>query len=429
MTEGRKSNIFREEAINYQRQRWTGKALLISGMPSYAVALACFFFISLLAAVLYFCEYTRRIDVAGEVISIPHATNIFSPQYGFVVKSYFNPGDTVKKGDPLYILDVSRTTTNGNVSSSSADEIMKQIEQLGSISSKLKDNKSAMLNTLTQQISGYSVAYDETKNLVASAKDAMKKMNDGMKSYEIYLNKGLITKDQLNYQRSLFNQQLGSYQSLSSQLIQQRIQLTQLNSDRLTRAAEYDNQISQNESQRSELQRQLVDSNASGKIIISSPLDGKIESLSATPGQTVDIGSSLAQIKPTGEIKYYLVLWVPNNSLPYIKKDDGINIRYEAFPSDKFGQFTGKIKTISSIPASTQEMSSYSSGKNSNQLGHYKVIASINDIEFSDKGKKLEITSGLQANVIVFLEKKPLYLWVISPMQNIKNSVVGQIDG
>lgn len=53
----------------------------------------------------------------------------------------------------------------------------------------------------------------------------------------------------------------------------------------------------------------------------------------------VDKGSSLAQIKPIGNIEYYLILWLPNNSIPYVKVGDTINIRYDAFPSDKFGQF------------------------------------------------------------------------------------------
>ena len=97
----------------------------------------------------------------------------------------------------------------------------------------------------------------------------------------------------------------------------------------------------------------MAESNAGDQVIIKAPLKGTIESLSVTAGQVVESGSSLAQIKPIENIKYYLVL-LPNNSLPYVKIGDGINIRYEAFPSDKFGQFPGRIESISSVPASPQ---------------------------------------------------------------------------
>ena len=46
-------------------------------------------------------------------------------------------------------------------------------------------------------------------------------MRESLKNYEHYLTKGLITGDQLNYQRSLFQQQQSSYQALNSQKIQQ----------------------------------------------------------------------------------------------------------------------------------------------------------------------------------------------------------------
>ncbi|HHK5719786.1 TPA: hypothetical protein ACQVMD_003441, partial [Serratia marcescens] len=56
------------------------------------------------------------------------------------------------------------------------------------------------------------------------------------------------------------------------------------------------------------------------------------------------------------------------------------------------------------------------------------LLASISDTQFSDKGKYLEISSGLQARVIVFLDKKPLYQWAVAPLYDIKNSVVGRVD-
>jgi membrane fusion protein len=70
----------------------------------------------------------------------------------------------------------------------------------------------------------------------------------------------------------------------------------------------------------------LVESNANGNVIIKATTEGRIESLAVTKGQMVDKGSSLAQIKPTGDIEYYLILWLPNNSIPYVKPGDVINI-------------------------------------------------------------------------------------------------------
>ncbi|MDH8576047.1 HlyD family secretion protein, partial [Klebsiella pneumoniae] len=103
----------------------------------------------------------------------------------------------------------------------------------------------------------------------------------------------------------------------------------------------------------------------------------------------------LAQIKPIGNVEYYLILWLPNNSIPYLKIGDSINIRYDAFPADKFGQFPGEIISISSMSASRQEMSEYTNvnnGSTQQELALYKAIVKIKDKEFSYKGKTLSLS-------------------------------------
>lgn len=108
-------------------------------------------------------------------------------------------------------------------------------------------------------------------------------MNQSLRNYEKYLKKGLITQDQLNYQRAQSLSQQSAYQALNNQSIQENIQISQLHSDKITRAADFDNQIIQNQSQLSDLERQLAEYKANNSIIISAKVDGVIESLSVTP--------------------------------------------------------------------------------------------------------------------------------------------------
>lgn len=213
--------------------------------------------------------------------------------------------------------------------------------------------------------------------------------------------------------------------------MQLETQLTQANSDKVTKAADFDNQISGQNNQINDFKNQLVESNANGNIIIKATIDGKIESLAVTKGQMVENGSSLAQIKPTGNIEYYLIIWLPNNAIPYIKKGDIINIRYDAFPADKFGQFPGEVLTLSSVPASRQEMAEYtnvSNGSNQQDLALYKAIIKIKNKEFNYNGKVLTLSNGLKAQAVVFLEERPLYMWMFTPFYKIMQSVSGPID-
>ena len=424
-------NIYRKEAIEYKKIHWKGKALLLAGIPAWLVTLLASLFLIALVLSLIFCTFTQRIDVRGEVITLPHSVNVFAPQQGFVVNQHVKVGDIVNKGQPLYELDVSRNTINGNVSAAQIEVINEKIANAEDIISKLTRNKAETLTALDKQIKTTSASLAETNRMLATTQVGLNKMHTNLSSYDKYLKDGLITKDQYNYQHSLYFQQQSAYQSLVTQKMQLESQLTQTNSDKITKAADFDNQISSQHNQINDYKNQLVESNANGNLIIKATTNGKIESLAVTKGQMVENGSSLAQIKPTGDIEYYLILCLPNNTIPYVKPGDTINIRYDAFPADKFGQFPGKVISISSVPASRQEMAEYTNvnnGTSQQELALYKAIIKIKDKTFNYNGKTLTLSNGLKAQAVVFLEERPLYMWMFTPFYKMTQSVSGPID-
>ncbi len=425
------NKLYRTEAIEYKRHHWRGKALLLAGLPAWLIVLLSTLFLIALIVAVIFCKFTQRIDVKGEVITLPHSINVFSPQQGFIIKQYVKIGDLVKKNQPLYEIDVSRNTSSGNVSAAQVESINEKIYNSEKIIKKLVHNKKQTLNALNEQLKTSTDSLKVTIRMLQNTQAGLKKMHDNLASYDKYLSDGLITKDQYNYQHSLYFQQQSAYQSLVSQKMQLESQITQLNSDKVTKAADFDNQISSQYNQTNDYKNQLIESNANGNLIVKATADGRIESLSATQGQTVDNGSSLAQIKPIGNVEYYLILWLPNNSIPYLKIGDSINIRYDAFPADKFGQFPGEIISISSMPASRQEMSEYTNvnnGSTQQELALYKAIVKIKDKEFSYKGKTLSLSNGLKAQAVVFLEERPLYMWMFTPIYKISQSVSGPVN-
>ncbi|HBR3488507.1 TPA: HlyD family secretion protein [Klebsiella pneumoniae] len=405
--------------------------MLLAGLPAWLIVLLSTLFLIALIVAVIFCKFTQRIDVKGEVITLPHSINVFSPQQGFIIKQYVKIGDLVKKNQPLYEIDVSRNTSSGNVSAAQVESINEKIYNSEEIIKKLVHNKKQTLNALNEQLKTSTDSLKVTIRMLQNTQAGLKKMHDNLASYDKYLSDGLITKDQYNYQHSLYFQQQSAYQSLVSQKMQLESQITQLNSDKVTKAADFDNQISSQYNQTNDYKNQLIESNANGNLIVKATADGRIESLSATQGQTVDNGSSLAQIKPIGNVEYYLILWLPNNSIPYLKIGDSINIRYDAFPADKFRQFPGEIISISSMPASRQEMSEYTNvnnGSTQQELALYKAIVKIKDKEFSYKGKTLSLSNGLKAQAVVFLEERPLYMWMFTPIYKISQSVSGPVN-
>ncbi|MBA1119785.1 biotin/lipoyl-binding protein, partial [Escherichia coli] len=131
-----------------------------------------------------FCSFTQRIDVNGEVITLPHSVNVYAPQQGFIVSQYVKVGDLVKKGQPLYEIDISRDTTTGNVSSVQIEVNKEKIANAEEIINKLSQNKQETLSSIEKQLKANKESLKEINRLLANALAGLKKMHDNLSSYD-----------------------------------------------------------------------------------------------------------------------------------------------------------------------------------------------------------------------------------------------------
>lgn len=423
--------MFRKEAIENRKMKWKGRAILLPGVPFWLVSALCLFFVIAFLIFVIAGTYTRRVSVSGEITSDPRPVKIFSPEQGFITRQFVSAAQRVKKGDPLYQIDVSKSTLNGVLSDNQRQNIGNQLQRVDDIIARLKESKSITLKSLERQRLMYSDALTNSRDILAKAREGIRIMKNNMSNYQDYQRKGLINKDQLTNQIAIYYQQQNNLLNLSGQNEQNALQLTSLESQILTQSADFDNRIYQMELQRFELEKEMANADASGEIIIRALSDGKIDSLSVTPGQMVSAGSSLLQIIPQTIKDYYLVLWVPNDAVPYISRGDKLNVRYEAFPAEKFGQFSATIALISRTPASPQEMETYQGAPDTRQglsVPYYKVLAkpALQQISYGDKSMPLE--NGMKGQATLFLEKRRIYQWMLSPFYDMKQSAAGPVN-
>lgn len=423
--------MFRQEAIDNHKMKWRGRALLLPGIPFWFTAGLClFFFVAFLTFVIA-GTYTRRVNVTGEISTYPRSANVYSAVQGVVVKQFVSEGQVIKTGAPIYQIDVSKSTRSGVVSDNQRRDIGNQLERITQIISRLDSSKKATLGMLEKQRAQYIIAFQRSTEILQRAQEGIHIMKENMENYKHYQTQGLITKDQLTNQVALYYQQQNSLLGLSGQNEQNALQITALESQIHTHAAEFDNQIYQMELQRYELQKELLNIDAGGAIIVRALADGRIDSLSVTVGQMVNVGDSLLQVLPHDIDHYALVLWVPNDAIPYISAGDKVNVRYDAFPAEKFGQFAGTVSIISKAPASPQEMLTYQGAPKAAltaAVPYYKVIVRPKKQAIAYDGKRLSLENGMKAQSTLFLEKRKIYQWMLSPFYDMKHSATGPVN-
>ena len=82
------------------------------------------------------------------------------------------------------------------------------------------------------------------------------------------------------------------------------------------------------------------------------------------------------------------------------------------------------------MPATRRERSDYNNSQANNNPSPtlYKAIINIKEKEFIYKNKKLMLSNGLKASSVVFMEERPLYQWLFSPVYKVVQSLEGPDD-
>lgn len=417
--------LFRKEIIEGNSNRWYGKSIALTRIPTSIVFVFTITIISLLLWIIINGNYTRRIYVNGEVISDLQPVNIFSTQQGFIEKKFIKQGDYVFKGQRLFQINIGKEIYSGALSDNSIKSVEEQSEQIKGIILKLRENKELAILNLQKQLSEYKEAYNQALKNFEYIKTTVNDMKTNVVNYKEYLKKGLINKDQFSNQSYLYYQQQNIYQNISFQLVQQKLNMMNIESEISSSSIDFDNKIAEYSYQLGELSRKQLDLDATGNVYINAPSDGRIESAGVTTGQMIKVGDILSQILPSGSKVYAIKLLMPNNAAPYVHIGDKVNIRFEAYPFQKYGQFLGTVFSISNIPAIQINSNLYYNGndRNGRYENYYELIVLLDESLF--KNKKLILANGMKAEITLYLDNRKIYQWILSPYYDIKKSLTG----
>lgn len=424
-------SLFRREVISKRKFNSLGAVLEVNCFRRSTVIGATTLILILILLFLSFTTYTKRNTVSGEIISTVRPINISSQYQGYISEVYVTDGESVSEGQKLYKISTGKNTLSGDVGERNKEAISNQMQKTKEIIAGIKSNELKTIKNLEEQRRRYAELNESSDSLLKKTASGLKSYESTLNDYKSYQGKGFITKDQYVYQLNNYFQQQGLLNSINHQYVQEKMQIINTESDIATRKIEFQNQILEYELKLQDLEREMSAAEAETDVYVVAPESGKLETLNTSVGQYVTFNDNLAQMLPSSHGAYRLTLWVPDRNIPYLKREAPISIRYDAFAWQKFGQFSGHIGDISTVPASLQEMSTYRSAPREELVksggNYYKVICSLNEDGIVFDGQHIPLSNGLTANVTLYLETRPLWQWILSPLYEVRESVSGPV--
>ena len=359
-------------------------------------------------------QSTGKLEPTGTIIDVK------VPIGGVIKKIHVKEGAFVEENQLLLELDTTAAKSKLEAlkavrSQVSADVMLSKIQLGNDVEiDSLTDNQKLKLISLQNE---YESRINASKNALEQVKYQKLSLENKIISQKEVL---LIRENILKKLKSL--SEIGGlsqvkYLKEKQELIQQRGQLSSLEADlsklnasfkeasnRLenTMAAskvDFSTKIEENVKQLAQLENQINEAELTLTYQeIRSPLEGLIFDLQpAAPGFVVDGDKPILKVVPTDDL--VARIFISNRDIAFLKKDQLVKIRLDAYPYNEFGELEGFIDSIGSDVLEPEENYPYF---------RFPVTVKLEQPFLIHKGKELPLISGMSVSVNVILRQRPV---------------------
>lgn len=409
--------LFRQEAIDAQREKFLGEATIARPVPAWVFTLLAAGVAILLIVLALWGHYTRRERVEGYLALDEGAARVLFPDAGRLTQLLVKEGEEVKAGDPMGTISLDRTTDSG---ASTSEAMAKEIENRRDI----LDKEQAQWQDLgAQQV-------DQARRRVKDLEDEIVQIDREAKLQEVRIKsakdqvaryKGLAGEKQF-VSEALVNQKVDEVtdQEIKLQALQrQRSQVQRdLEAVRLDIPAielRARTQVEQVQRQKSELQQSLTQLESRRETVIRAPVSGVVTNIAVNMGQSVAADSQFVTVLPKGS-GLHAELMVPTRAIGFVRTGHPVMLRYDAFPYERFGQYRGVITDIGRNVWSSGDRV----GPVTVKEPVYRVDVALEKQAVAVLGQQFPLRPGMVVNADLLLEKRTFFEWIFEPVIKLK---------
>ena len=404
--------LFRQEAIDAQREKFFGEATIARPLPFWVLTTLAAAAALLMIAVAVWGQYTRRERVEGYLALDVGAAKVLIPDAGRIVELMVKEGQDVALGAPLAKISYDRST---EASSSTSGAVAKELAQRRTILEKEQEQWRDLGTQQVQQLRKKVVdLQSELTQIDAEMKLQEKRLRSAREQAQKFAE---LAKDKFYSDVAVRQKQ--------DDVTDQEIRLQALKRQRITLDRELSNarmeeptitlkaraQVDQVTRQISEVQQTLATEDAKRETVIRAPINGTVTNIAINQGQSVAADSLLATVLPKGSV-LHVELLVPTRAIGFVNKGKEVVMRYEAFPFERFGQYRGVIAEVSQAVWSAGEKV----GPLAIKEPVYRVDVKLDKQTVAALGQEYPLRSGMLVNADILLEKRSLLEWIFEPV-------------
>lgn len=411
--------LFRKEAMAATQRGWLGGISL--AQKPHAWLLTAIGSLSALAVLLFliFGSYTKRASVVGQLVPTLGLATVLSPATGVLDRLHLDEGDDVERGQPLAVVNIPRATASDEDTSQALEvSLERRRASLLSSGAANTDLLGAQESALRSQIGD---AERELRQIASEIQTRVEQVNlaeETLGRLRQLEDERYVSLLQIKQQESSLLSWRAEMQALERQALATRRTQTQLvqalqEIPSQTRVKDADLQR-----ELALLEQELVETQLRGAVSVRSPSDGMISSQLVKPGQSVQAGQPILSILPRGDALEAELL-VPSRAIGFVETGDAVQLRYQAFPYQKFGHHRGTVAMVSRSAIIPGE---YGTGRQATGQAEpmYRVVVRLETQSVMAYGQEEPLRPGMLFEADILGEKRRLIEWILEPIYSVR---------
>ncbi|MCA8302708.1 HlyD family efflux transporter periplasmic adaptor subunit [Burkholderia seminalis] len=408
--------LFRPAALEFRQNQWLGEVVLTGSARSLTTSIVFFAIATAVVLFMIFGEYTRKEEVQGRVMIDNGAAEIFAPTVGTVIRVLVNEGDVVNVGRPLVVVSTERTIAGGNSRQQIGVELNARRSSLEGDSRHIQsivEQNIAMLKAKAIELSA-GIRHLETEITTLEARSKLAETDSAR--FEQLRRDDVVSQSEFEQHEQSMLMSQAQLEDLRKQRTASQVELAQVKADLRNAPLDEQNQLDSIRRQMLQVDGEIADNESNREITIPAQIAGTVTALLTRPGQSVNGSTPLMSLLPQGgslDVK----LFAPSKAVGFVKIGAPVELRYEAFPYQKFGAYAGKVTQIARTALSPSQLQTATeTGDADRSENLYQITVALDSQTINAYGESIPLQDGMRVDADVVLDTRKLYEWVLEPL-------------
>jgi membrane fusion protein len=420
-------SLFRTEVLEARQQAWLGGIRLLRPL-SLSLLTACAAGAAVLVlAYLFLGEYTRKARVDGVLVPDMGVIRLMPPQEAIVLERRAREGQAVARGELLFVLSVDRSTSGGDTQAAVQRSLASKERSLLEALQRQSELLATRRDALDRQLADRQAEWLQMEAESRLHRQRLALAQQSLEQFESLHRDNFISFAQLRAKSEEVLAVRAQLQALDRQRAVHQREIGVLESDR--RELPLQAQAAEGELERAlaGVAQETAETEARRRILVHAPSDGVLGAVLAEPGQAVSPASALASLVPSGA-RLQAHLYAPSSALGFVRPQQPVLLRYQAYPYQKFGHQTGQVLHVARAPLQASEMARVplaGVAAFSDVSGEplYRITVALDRQAVAAYGKPQPLVAGMQLQADVQLDRRRLIEWLFEPLLGLTGRV------